>query len=230
VFDLEWLGVGSVRAGVVIDGAISYVHQFNHANVLAGVYMTTPNLPIRYEIENDGTGAAATLECICSSVMSEGGQQQTGTTRGLTTVPTHVDASVADTTYAVIGIRLKETHLDNVVAIKKITMLNEAGQADFLWQLLLNPTVAGAGADAFTYADVTNAPIQAAYGKTANVITGGTPLDCGMSSNDAVASDITETLLYIGSTIAGVADTIVLAVTPLAVNADIQATMTVQFS
>jgi len=59
---------------MVVDGVPTYLHQFNHANHSAGVYMTTPNLPIRYEISNDGTGAAAEMECICSSVMSEGGQ------------------------------------------------------------------------------------------------------------------------------------------------------------
>ena len=224
-FDLEWLGVGSVRDGLATGGAPTYVHQFDHANILAGVYMRTPNLPIRYEIENDGTGAADSLECICSSVISEGGQQQTGTTRGLKTVPTAVAASTGDTTYAVIGIQLKSTHLDNVVTIKKMTMINEAN-ADFLWQILLNPTVEGT----FTFGDVANSPIQAAYGVTANTVTGGTRLDCGLSSNDSVASDIAETLLYLGSTVAGVADTIVLTVTPLANNADIQATMTIQFS
>lgn len=225
VIDMEWLGVGSVRMGVVRDGHIVYLHQFNHANIAAGVYMTTPNLPIRYELINDGTGAAATLECICSSVMSEGGAEPTGATLALTTVPTHVDASTADTTYAVIGIKLKATHLDNVVKLKKLTMLNE-GNTDFQWSIRLNPTVAGT----FTYADVTNAPVQAAYGATANTVTGGTLIDAGLSTSSNVASDVVETLLYLGSKIDGTVDKIVLCATPLSANADIQATLTIQFS
>jgi len=32
VIDFEWLGVGRVRVGFVIDGLIYYVHNFNHAN------------------------------------------------------------------------------------------------------------------------------------------------------------------------------------------------------
>ena len=225
VFDLEWLGVGSVRAGIVVDGAVVYLHQFDHANIAAGVYMTTPNLPIRYEIENDGEGEAASMECICSSVMSEGGQQYTGKTLGLTTVPTHVDANAADTSYAVIGIRLKSTHLDNVVRIINVNAMNEA-QADFFWELKLNPTVAGT----FTYGDVANSPIQAAYGATANTVTAGTRLDCGLSTSSAVASDVVDTLLYLGSKIDGTADQIVLCVTPLSANADIQGTMTIQYA
>ena len=72
--DMEWLGVGSVRVGFVIDGQFYYAHQFNNANNLSTVYMTTANLPARYEIENVGVAAAsATLRAICTSVISEGG-------------------------------------------------------------------------------------------------------------------------------------------------------------
>jgi len=231
VFDLEWLGVGSVRCGVVIDGAVEYVHQFNHANVQAGVYMTTPNLPIRYEIENDGEGLAAEMECICSTVMSEGGQQETGATLGLTTIPTALAANTIGTYYAAIGIRLKDTHLDNVVKVVETELINiAAGQANFAWELRLNPTVAGEGDDALTYADVDNAPIQAAYGKVANTVTGGTITAAGLARSGTSAARIIENLLYIGSKIDGTRDTLVLVVTPLASNASIHATMTIQFA
>jgi len=53
--DLEWLGVGRVRCGVVVDGVMSYFHSFKAANVLTSVYMSTPNLPIRYELTNNGS-------------------------------------------------------------------------------------------------------------------------------------------------------------------------------
>lgn len=74
VIDFEWLGVGSVRVGFVVDGEYRYVHQMRHANSLTAVYMATGNLPVRYEIENTGTAASsATLKAICASVISEGG-------------------------------------------------------------------------------------------------------------------------------------------------------------
>src|SRR6056297_3389277 len=56
VFDYEWLGVGRVRMGFVIDGKFIYCHEFLNANNLTEVYMSTPNLPLRSEISNDGTG------------------------------------------------------------------------------------------------------------------------------------------------------------------------------
>jgi len=50
--DVEWLGVGSVRVGFVINGAYIICHSFPHANQPGNtkVYMTTATLPIRYEI------------------------------------------------------------------------------------------------------------------------------------------------------------------------------------
>ena len=77
-FDMEWLGVGRIRFGWVVDGKIYYCHEVNNANNLTLVYMSTPNLPLRYEIDNDGTGAASSMVQICSTVISEGGEQDTG--------------------------------------------------------------------------------------------------------------------------------------------------------
>jgi hypothetical protein len=53
--DFEWLGVGSVRCGFVINGQFIVCHTFNNANEQTKVYMTTAILPIRYEILDDET-------------------------------------------------------------------------------------------------------------------------------------------------------------------------------
>jgi hypothetical protein len=79
--DVEWLGVGSVRVGFVINGAYIICHQFNHANQSGNtrVYMTTASLPVRYEITNTGTtNTASMMTQICSTVISEGGFQLSG--------------------------------------------------------------------------------------------------------------------------------------------------------
>lgn len=74
IIDLEWLGVGRVRTGFVIDGIIYYAHYFNNANNLNSVYMSTANLPIRYEIVGSADlVGTSTLDQICSQVSSEGG-------------------------------------------------------------------------------------------------------------------------------------------------------------
>lgn len=78
LIDLEWLGVGRVRYGFVVDGLIYYCHEINNANIVTAVYTTTANLPLRYEIENTANGAAATIKCICGAVISEGGYDKVG--------------------------------------------------------------------------------------------------------------------------------------------------------
>lgn len=74
--DFEWLGVGGVRAGFVIDNKLIYCHKIKNANVLQTVYMTTANLPLRYELRSVGAiTATATMKQICSTVISEGGRE-----------------------------------------------------------------------------------------------------------------------------------------------------------
>jgi len=78
--DFEWLGVGNVRCGFVINGQYIVCHTFQNANQSTStkVYMQTAILPLRYEIATTGTTSGAkTLQMICSSVVSEGGYEQT---------------------------------------------------------------------------------------------------------------------------------------------------------
>lgn len=108
--DFEWLGVGRVRCGFVIDGLIYYTHEFLHANSATAPYMKTANLPIRYEIYNeDGTtSGATTLKAICSSVQSEGGDDPQSLTRAASNATTA--RSCGDgTNVGIIAIRLKST-------------------------------------------------------------------------------------------------------------------------
>lgn len=221
--DFEWLGVGSIRFGFVIDGKVVTYYQVNNANILDAVYMSTPNLPLRYELENDGTGPAAILETICSSVISEGGQQDTGITRYISNGATHVDANSAGTTYALVGIRLASTNLDSVIKVSKISTLC-AANPNFEWTLKLNPSVAGT----FTYGPLATSAIEFALGTTANTVTGGTNLAGGYVASQEGAADLQDNLYYLGSTIAGTSDTIVLCATPLSNNADILGGITIR--
>jgi hypothetical protein len=84
--DVEWLGVGSVRCGFVMNGQFIVCHIFHHANEITGTYMTTASLSCRYEIANTAnTLVSTTLKQICSTVISEGGYQQIGLTRSIAT-------------------------------------------------------------------------------------------------------------------------------------------------
>lgn len=218
--DYESLQVGSVRFGFVIGGSVVYCHIQEHANIIDSVYFSTPNLPIRYSIENDGTGGAASLECVCSTVISEGGQDETGIVRSISTGTTAINAVLAGTRYALLGIRLKSTHLDNIIQLVSITTLATTND-NYEWSLILNPSVAGT----FTYTSVSNSAIESAVGATANTVTGGTILYSGFAAANSATSSLVKTLRYLGSNIAGTTDTIVLCVRSLTTNGDFHATI-----
>jgi hypothetical protein len=119
--DVEWLGVGAVRVGFVINGAYIICHQFNHANQSGNtkVYMTTATLPIRYEITNTGaTTGNSMMTQICSTVISEGGFQVAGT--GNPRAASHLIGTPVrlpnDQSFKpVLSIRLKSNRLNAVV-------------------------------------------------------------------------------------------------------------------
>jgi hypothetical protein len=141
--DFEWLGVGSVRVGFVINGQFIPVHIFHHANEVTTTYMTTATLPIRYEITNtDDTGSSSTLKQICSSVMSEGGYTQTSISRSVSTALTGKNISdTADT--PLISIRLRSGRTDGVVIPKSADFYGLQGAA-FAYRVYRNNTLTGA--------------------------------------------------------------------------------------
>lgn len=89
--DLQWLGTGRVRMGFFFGGQLIYCHEFLGANVRTEVYMTTANLPLRYELENTGASASQTdMIQICNAITSEGGYNPLGfnfgVSNGVTTI------------------------------------------------------------------------------------------------------------------------------------------------
>lgn len=143
--DVEWLGVGSVRCGFVIDGQFIHCHTFQHANLITNTYMTTACLPIRAEIENTGTTASnSTLRIICATVISEGGYELTGRMRCIYhPVTTPYTLTTAGTYYPVIAIRLKSDRLDGIVLPKDISVLGTSNVARYSYKIVSNATVTG---------------------------------------------------------------------------------------
>ena len=79
VIDFQWLGVGRIRVGFAIGGSVVYCHEFQHANSATTVYWSNPALPVRCELRNTGTAVGTTTMLqTCATVMSEGGDQTTG--------------------------------------------------------------------------------------------------------------------------------------------------------
>jgi hypothetical protein len=226
VIDFAWLGVGRVRFGFLIAGEIRYAHEFLHANDVDVVYMSTPNLPLRYEIENTGAGGAASLEFICASVEAEGGIERRGQTFTADLGAAVLSANATTASYALIGIRLKATHVGITIVLRQLTVLSSTND-HFLWRLYLNPTVAGT----FTYSDLTNSGVQVAKGDVVgnpseNTITGGVILDAGYGTQQEAIQTPIESAFRPGVAIDGTADTFVVGVQPMTSNMSIRASLT----
>ena len=163
--DFEWLGVGSVRTGFVINGQYIVCHTFNNANDIASVYMTTAILPIRYEITNLSNLVTASMKQICSTAMSEGGYEQYS--------PSHLARRTAKlsniqlTFKPIVSIRLASTALGAVVVPGRMQVLPITSQS-YEVALFFNSTLTGASWAAVD----TDANVE--FDTSATAMTGGT--------------------------------------------------------
>ena len=215
--DFEWLGVGSVRCGFVINGEFIVAHIFQNANTLTEVYMQTAILPMRYEIEATGalTGTKS-MKQICSSVMSEGGYEQTSQLTWVreTTETTGITTSF----YPLVSIRLKSTNLGAVVIPNGFNFMPTSASDFFEVALIKNATLTGA-----SFASVsTNVEGDTA----ATAMTGGTIVRSDFTSSGVLSSTaVNEVSVYnpylqLGVTIGGTSDIYTIAVRTIAGTGD----------
>lgn len=215
--DIEWLGVGNVRCGFIINGEFIVCHTFQHANMPGNttVYMTTATLNPRYEIYKTGTGTGGTMKQICSTVISEGGYNPS-TNVGYVTNGTNVTrVSSSNTLTSLCSIRLNPAYPDAVVIPAQIDLLLldvRYGQ----FQLIENATIANA-----VFANVANSVVQTAI--HTDTITNGTVVYSGLnSSRDEVEiSEDIKKRLQLWRYANGTPSTLTLAVSYTATNADL---------
>jgi hypothetical protein len=202
--DFEWLGVGNVRCGFIINGQYIICHTFQNANLIANVYMTTAILPIRYEIENTaGTASSSSMKQICSSVMSEGGYDAVD---ALSVARRTTQLSNIDTTFLpLISIRLKSTRLGAVVLPHVYQFLPVTNQ-NYEVVMVKNPTLTGT--PSWVTADFENVE----YDVSATGYTGGTIVQSDFVTSTAQGRAILTAPtgynwdLQIGASLAGVSD------------------------
>ena len=184
--DLEWLGVGSVRSGVVIDGTFISCHTFDHANILPYTYITTACLPVRYEITNRAaTSGTSNLAQICSTVLSEGGYEpkeqlycQLGPAVGKNVNTT--------TPVPLISIRLAPGRLDAIAVLKQINVAVATNSDLAQWTLVLNGTLSG-GTSWGAHAESTNVQVDTA----STAISGGRTIEVGFAQTGSLNTSIT---------------------------------------
>jgi hypothetical protein len=194
--DIEWLGVGTVRIGFVIDGNFYVCHKFHHANLITSTYITTASLPLRYEITNTAaTASSSRLKQICSTVLSEGGYQLTGLQQAVgIPVTTPRNLPVAGTFYPIVSIRLKTSpdRLDAIVISTAISVMATTS-GNYNWQVIASGTTSGGswvGAPGDSSVD---------YNITGTSLTGGRILASGffsVSNQGSTQVDILKEALF----------------------------------
>jgi hypothetical protein len=212
--DFEWLGVGSVRCGFVINGQFIVAHTFNHANTLSTVYMTTAILPIRYEITNTAaTASAASLKQICSTVISEGGYERRVAL--YTASMTAANGSISTNWIPLVSIRLDPSRLDSVVVPDGYTILpTSASSVTFEVALFKNATLTS---PSWTQTESDNVEFDI----SATGLTGGRAvyrnfvLASNMLSGNTTNGNEYNFDLQLGRTLAGVSDIYTIAIRSL---------------
>jgi hypothetical protein len=176
--DMEWLGVGTVRMGFVIDGQFIPCHYFQHANLITSTYITTASLPLSCSIQDTaGTGIPSTFKQICATVISEGGYTLAGLQQSVgTPITTPKTLTVAGTFYPIVSIRLKSNRLDAIVIMTAISLLGSGNNETYRWQVMANTATAGG---TWTDAGLGGA---VEYNLTGTAVTGGRILASGFMS------------------------------------------------
>ena len=216
--DIEWLGVGSVRVGFVINGIFYICHVFNHANSETNVYMATATLNCRYEITNTAaTAGSATMRQICSTVVSEGGYNPITTINYVSNGTDTYRVAVANTRVNLASIRLGNAYPDAAVVASQIDLLLidvRYGQ----FQLVLNASNAIANTQ---WANVTNSVVQSNEARF--TIGDGTVVYAGLSSSrdEVEISEDIRRRLQLGRDVDGVSDTLTLCASYTQNNGDI---------
>lgn len=212
--DIEWLGVGDVRAGFVVDGHMEVAHIFHNDNQNPTSYMTTAVLPLRQEIQNLGTTASSsTAKQICATVASEGGYEGFTRRYNVATSTTPKTLTSSGVTYPLVSIRMVSGRTDSVIIPANLSVALEQTQNNkpdiIQYKVLLNATLSGEN-----WQTHYNGNVQ--YDTTATGVSGGTDVVGGYIVSDGTLSlsDVRDFNFQLGRTQAGVSDVFTVVAAP----------------
>lgn len=201
--DFEWLGVGTVRCGIVYNGQYLTLHKFHHANMETAVYMSRASLPIRYEVEQITGASAANMKMICCAVMSEGGYKDTGR---VLSRPRTTTISVGATLLPIMAIRLKNGYNRSSLYPISADLMTTSNQS-IIYQVLYGATLTGGS---WIGHDTTYSGVE--YNISATAVTGGRIVESGYLSTQGKQIHVgVDTFDVPNVSIAGVSEIVVLA-------------------
>lgn len=185
--EIEWLGVGSVVQGFVINAQFVPCHRWDWANQPGATssYMATACLPVRAEIENTtATTTSSNMKLICTSVISEGGYEVRGRPKSTGHgIATPYNLASQNTVYPIISMRLKTDRLGGIVIPKNFTIGVDKA-ANYRYTIVVGGVTSGG-----TWVDA-GADSSVQYNLTASSISNGNTVEVGFinASNQASVS------------------------------------------
>ena len=157
-------------------GGVKYpIHQFQHANVLSDVYMSTPFNPIRLELTNVSSDVGSTIIQASTSFGLEGESSQLGQPMVQNVPVTGINTgNSANTFVPFIAIKLKDA-AKHAVAILDQLQAQATDNTVAVFRLILNPTALNG-----TWVDHERAGSVVQVNVTAKSYTGGEVLYRGI--------------------------------------------------
>jgi hypothetical protein len=212
VIEFLYLGGAIANFKVLTEFGLTTVATYQHINVDANTFIKSPNQPVRYEIRS--TGGAGTFNHICSDVVSEGFNQETGILKTHNNGSALVAVNTIGQRYALLGVRQALTRRNVVIDLQNIDVI--AGSSDnLLWELIFGGTTTPAAS--FGALPFSNMEVDANAGGTHS---GGVVVASGYIFGNSKVTFSLNTARRLGSYINGTLEEAFVCVTPLTSNAN----------
>lgn len=200
VIDQEWLGVGRIRCGFIIDGIIYYAHLFNHSG-LNIQYIATPRQRLGYYLYVTSTASNTyTMRQMCCTSVIEGGYFPLCGKIAVSTLIGGVSLSLSSRGYVLLALKLNSSYINGLIKLLGLSVLYTAGKVG-IYQIQLHSTNGSIGSitGTLTYSAIPNSMTTFAIGNgTQYIVTDGFITNSGIISESSpivLIKSIEETLL-----------------------------------
>ncbi len=207
--DFLWLGGAVLRLFIKNPtGGFAACHTFNYAGSSAGTFMLSPNHPVRYELRSTtGTGS---FRAICSQVSTEGSTGENGEALCVYN-QSAVPSNTIGTRHALKGVRKRAAYRDTPVRVTSFGLGLSSSDTGIL-SLMLNPVLSAP----LVY--TVNGVLDEGTATTQTVVSGRVLISIPVGAAGISSAVENNSLSWLGETVDGVFDELVLVYMPLTTN------------
>jgi hypothetical protein len=223
--DFQWLGVGRIRFGMVIEGVLYYFSQNWGVNNLSNVYMSSGNKPIRHEIRTyGGTGV---FNKICSQISQEGSLNSLQIPVSVY-MSDDITLTTSGTKYPLLGYRINPNYPNVSPTLLGVSILSVTND-DYILTIEKNPTLSASP----SYSASTNPAIQYIVVDGSQTISSdGLIMNSFFGEGNSSASttfELKDSELRPGMSIDGTPDEVWICITPLSNSLNVYGSMNIEY-